>query len=171
MKCFKDLPFWTSLVWLPRAAQQYPDIEISTFLHLSFKTTTCERHVYDRPGPRIQTNIRGKKKKENAGQFNPAAEPHLALPRNFSPLCFLVWARAHCSLAVLSARLVRPPKVLGKAKPPNIKIRHSRHELSLLTSLRPMSLGKPAQVYLRLNLSHSRVDSLIGFLLNIGFSH
>ena len=83
MKCFKDLPFWTSLVWLPRAAQQYPDIEISTFLHLGFKTTTCERHVYDRPGPRIQTNIRGKKKKkENAGQFNPAAESHLALPRN-----------------------------------------------------------------------------------------
>ena len=169
MKCFKDLPFWTSLVWLPRAAQQYPDIEISTFLHLGFKTTTCERHVYDRPGPRIQTNIRGKKKKENAGQFNPAAESHLALPRNSTVFLGL----GSCSLLTCCplSRLARPPKVLGKAKPPNIKIRHSRHELSLLTSLRPMSLGKPAQVYLRLNLSHSRVDSLIGFLLNIGFSH
>ena len=168
MKCFKDLPFWTSLVWLPRAAQQYPDIEISTFLHLGFKTTTCERHVYDRPGPRIQTNIRGKKKKENAGQFNPAAESHLALPRNSTVFLGL----GSCSLLTSCplSRLVRPPKVLGKAKPPNIKIRHSRHELSLLIR-RPMSLRKPAQVYLRLNLSHSRGDSLIGFLLNISFSH
>ena len=169
MKCFKDLPFWTSLVWLPRAAQQYPDIEISTFLHLGFKTTTCERHVYDRPGPRIQTNIRGKKKKkENAGQFNPAAESHLALPRNSTVFLGL----GSCSLLTSC-----PLSSAGAASESPRESKASKHQNTSqpswieLTSLRPMSLGKPVHVYLRLNLSHSRVDSLIGFLLNIGFSH
>ena len=119
---FKDSPVWLNLVSFPGSVEQYAEYHISTFLCLHL-CARVEGHVYQRPGHKQFRQIFRRRSKRMLVDNSISTFFSTVFLHCVFFLHCVSWSR----LVLTVGGGTRPPKVpLAKAKPPNVKIRHTR---------------------------------------------